>query len=556
MPIPESPSSEDWDSSDSSQVTSPVVVGSNAHSDFSIKDLALTTEYHAELKHYLTSFLEKESIQGPAPKRVASRHKLSKLNHAQYLELARDVYDEMVRRTKHEMEVPFLPVNDQFHPRRNQARQKLATLPEHRFMDLSSDVYHELSRRFPHTGKSKQINDALPPLPPKDDFYAGQPPVHGEWSPDQVVPAKDTIQIDQHYHAYSPLPPEPGSEQHQHHTQQNSHQWADSLDNLIADIDSMVKPYSQNKDELSRQKRNSQLELIQKQHDKEVEELKKRIHELEQVTLESKVDADMRKRYDELDKEHQQLLQDQKQQQESVRKVKKEVRELLSQLDDLSAKYEQMAQEKTRALGLVEQLKGDLTTLQAKHNTLQKHVAAKDARPVSNARMSTMSMPWDDGALKPSVHGIISYKTILQYQTAADEFVKSVRSPERTNVLSSMKTIVVLCKQVAQQVNDSDIGHAERNFVDDDEDEDDTATVSSTRSDKDNDDDDDVSTRKVLRRFRLVRSQYATNLYQLTLACQSYVYGSGLYPLRLLDASLGHLTSAIIELVQLLGVYD
>ncbi len=45
--------------------------------------------------------------------------------------------------------VPFLPVQNDFHPKRNQARQKLATLPVPRFQDLAFDVYTELERRSP-----------------------------------------------------------------------------------------------------------------------------------------------------------------------------------------------------------------------------------------------------------------------------------------------------------------------------------------------------------------------------------------------------------------------
>ncbi|ORX56835.1 hypothetical protein DM01DRAFT_1236454 [Hesseltinella vesiculosa] len=544
MPIPQSPSTDDWDGSDTSQTTSPV--SPNSQNDLTLKELATTKEYRSELKKYLTSFLEKEAIQGPAPKRTASRHKLSKLNHAQYLELARDVYDEMTRRTVHEMEVPFLPVNDIFHPRRNQARQKLATLPEHRFMDLSSDVYHELVRRFPHTVLVKNEND-LPPLPPKDEFYANSSPMQSEWSHDQILPAKDVLQIDQHYHAYSPHPLDPidlPSPQ-----PQQAHQWADSLDNLIADIDSMVKPYSQSKEDLAKRKHSSDIELLQKQHEKEVNELKKRIHELEQTSLESKVEEDMCKRYEALEKEHQQLQLEKRQQFEAVKKVKKEINDILQQLDQLQIKNEKITQEKNEALDLVHQLQTDMKMLEFKHKALRQHIRAAKVESTSTSssdsqRSSALTVPWDYNTLKPSIHGIISYKTVLAYQIHAEEFVKSARSSDRSDIIRPMKSLVSICKDISQQVDDSDIGHAERSHVEVDD------RVLG------NEENEDVSTSKVLERYRSIRRQFATNLYQLVLACQSFAYGSGVYPLNLLDSSLGHLTSVAIELVQLLGVYE
>lgn len=54
-----------------------------------------------------------ESIQGVPTKRITSRRKLSKLNNGQFMELARDVYDEMVRR--HEMKGKVLLVELRSH---------------------------------------------------------------------------------------------------------------------------------------------------------------------------------------------------------------------------------------------------------------------------------------------------------------------------------------------------------------------------------------------------------------------------------------------------------
>lgn len=41
-----------------------------------------------------------ELINGPHPQRVAARQKLTRLSNSQFHELAMDVYDEVVRRTK------------------------------------------------------------------------------------------------------------------------------------------------------------------------------------------------------------------------------------------------------------------------------------------------------------------------------------------------------------------------------------------------------------------------------------------------------------------------
>ncbi|KAJ2158000.1 component of the polarisome, partial [Coemansia sp. RSA 552] len=57
--------------------------------------------------------------------------------------------------------LPFLPVRDHYHPKRNQARQKLATLSRSKFVDLVRDVNDELKRRFPHKAEAAYAYDSM-----------------------------------------------------------------------------------------------------------------------------------------------------------------------------------------------------------------------------------------------------------------------------------------------------------------------------------------------------------------------------------------------------------
>ncbi|KAF8970614.1 hypothetical protein BDZ97DRAFT_1790124 [Flammula alnicola] len=94
---------------------------------------------YAELGSYLASYL----ASVPLNLRSNARSKLTRLMVIQFYELSTDVCDELVRRRVEDIEVPFLPNREEFHPKRNQACGKLATL------DLSSDIYFELGRRYP-----------------------------------------------------------------------------------------------------------------------------------------------------------------------------------------------------------------------------------------------------------------------------------------------------------------------------------------------------------------------------------------------------------------------
>ncbi|KAF9193340.1 component of the polarisome [Haplosporangium sp. Z 767] len=109
--------------------------------------MEIAARHYESLQQYLLAHILKEK-HGVSEQRIAAREKLSRLQQNQLQDLSTDVYDELKRRTD-VVQVPFLAVRDDYHPKRNQARQKLATLPQNRFKDLASDVYVQLERQFP-----------------------------------------------------------------------------------------------------------------------------------------------------------------------------------------------------------------------------------------------------------------------------------------------------------------------------------------------------------------------------------------------------------------------
>ncbi|KAF9994871.1 component of the polarisome [Entomortierella chlamydospora] len=124
-----------------SNPTSPNAAGSSGNV------MEIAARHYEALQKYLLAHILKEK-HGVSEQRIAAREKLSRLLQNQLQDLSTDVYDELRRRTDG-LQVPFLAVRDDFHPKRNQARQKLATLPQNRFKDLASDVYVQLERQFP-----------------------------------------------------------------------------------------------------------------------------------------------------------------------------------------------------------------------------------------------------------------------------------------------------------------------------------------------------------------------------------------------------------------------
>ncbi|KAJ3055625.1 component of the polarisome [Rhizophlyctis rosea] len=102
--------------------------------------------HYALLRDFLAQYLQQQiGTMG----RTSAKEKLARLSQQQLTELSQDVHDETRRRLQDPPEVPFLTVRTDFTPKRNQARQKLATLQIGRFMELASEVFFELERRYP-----------------------------------------------------------------------------------------------------------------------------------------------------------------------------------------------------------------------------------------------------------------------------------------------------------------------------------------------------------------------------------------------------------------------
>ncbi|XP_037275442.2 ARF GTPase-activating protein GIT1 isoform X1 [Rhipicephalus microplus] len=96
----------------------------------------------------------------------AAKQKLQSLPERLFVELARDLYDEVDRReceavwlgaNLDRQAVPFLPVSPELSSTRNQARQKLARLTAREFATLLIDVLSEAKRR--HVGTKQPVSE-------------------------------------------------------------------------------------------------------------------------------------------------------------------------------------------------------------------------------------------------------------------------------------------------------------------------------------------------------------------------------------------------------------
>lgn len=493
-----------------SSATYSVTSSSSRQTNISVQESSARV-YFLELEKYLTSMLNKEAAEGVPAQRTAARQKLSKLNNLQFHELATDVYDELIRRNV-DSHKSFLPLREDFHPRRNQARQKLATLPSTRFKDLASDVYHELKRRYPQV---VVVEEQIPPVPQHAKSIDAK--AHPSQSTN-IVPVKGTISVENLEYSDD-----------EGHIGNNENM--QSLDSLMADLGNMVKTPRPDKPAADS---NRDLENMKYEYELKISSMAKRIRMLE-LSMDSQDknnpdtgkngDRDRQNRmkqiqeeYKELDDRYIQLSKEHKEQQEAVREVKAEIKQLIDELKNLSSKNETLRIQNETAESTIRSLTEETKVWKTKYESINMELRSFKVKSVHLDHQDLSK----EYFLKPTANGAIGHQFIIEYQTAIDELMKSSRSSKPTDVLLSMRTIVMACKSITTEVEDYEV----------------KVGLSAANQ---------ASLYEIKKRF-------SNELSNLLAAAKVYAGGMGISPVSLVDAAAGSLTVTIVELVKLLGM--
>ncbi|KAI9247869.1 hypothetical protein BY458DRAFT_526835 [Sporodiniella umbellata] len=472
--------------------TYSVTSATSRHTASSLQQESSAKIYFVELQNYLAPILAKELAEGVPNVRAAARQKLSRLNNLQFHELATDVYDELIRRND-DSHRSYLSIREEFHPRRNQARQKLSTLPISRFRDLASDVYHELERRYPHILLAEQ----MPPMPQSIDAQA-QPS-----QSTHIVPVKGMISVEN----VGYIDDEPRSPpQHQPR--------ADNLDSLMTDLGNMVKPSrSENTPEMNRNQ--SEMENMRYEYEMKISAMAKRIRMLEETGADAKQygrQGDNKQ----IEEKYNRLLAEHNEQQTAVQEVKSEIRLLIDELKSLSEKNESLRLDKEKSDAAVLALTEESKRWKTKYESINMELR--------NYKVKSIQFDISDVSklIKPTPKGAVGHSCIIEYQTAIDELMKASRSTKPTDILITVRSIVMACKSITVEVEEYEV------------------KTGLSEPDK-------------LCLYD-IKKKFSTSLSSLLSAATSFANGIGITPVSLLDAAAVTLTTTIVDLVKLLGM--
>ncbi|CAG8677002.1 13323_t:CDS:2, partial [Acaulospora colombiana] len=126
-----------------------------------------------------------------------------------------------------------------------------------------------------------------------------------------------------------------------------------------------------------------------------------------------------------------------------------------------------------------------------------------------------------DNSLAPTPDGAINESKIVSYQVAIDDLLRAGRSDVSADVLIAMKSIVIACKGITEDVD----AHEQ--------------IKASLMKAEDRD------------KIQALKNKLSATLTNLMTAAKNHATGYGISPVSLLDAAASHLTASVVDLVKL-----
>ncbi|CAG8615166.1 4062_t:CDS:2, partial [Cetraspora pellucida] len=126
----------------------------------------------------------------------------------------------------------------------------------------------------------------------------------------------------------------------------------------------------------------------------------------------------------------------------------------------------------------------------------------------------------NDSSLTPTPDGAIDESKIVAYQVAIDDLLRAGRSDVSANVLVAMKSIVIACKGITEEVDTYEQRKGSSMKAEDKE------------------------------KLSNLKTKFSATLTNLMGAAKNHATGYGISPVSLLDAAASHLTASVVEMVK------
>lgn len=222
-------------------------------------------------------------------------------------------------------------------------------------------------------------------------------------------------------------------------------------------------------------------------------------------------------RFESLDKSHQALLVDLRQQQIVTNEVKQEAAVFLEEMRALSAHSNQSCEREEILLNQVHKLEDQLKQWKSRYSRAKSQV--------QTLRSSSLGLP----VQKPDMtqlggfieqDGMVNGLHVTRFQVAIDELLRAARGGEPCSVLAQVKSVVIAVRSISQ-----DLGEVPS--------------------------DGDGEVQKIVK----LKAKISATANNLITASKNFAISKGLSPVSLLDAAASHLTAAVVGLIHIVKIH-
>ncbi|KAI4247309.1 MAG: hypothetical protein L6R42_009684, partial [Xanthoria sp. 1 TBL-2021] len=220
-------------------------------------------------------------------------------------------------------------------------------------------------------------------------------------------------------------------------------------------------------------------------------------------------------RYEGLNKAHQDLQAELRQQQMTTREVKQEAAGFLNEMKMLSERSQQTFEREESLTHEVHRLEEQVNEWKARYARAKAQLRSLRTSSAPFGQTDFQQLAKSGGLLQDN--GLVEDSHVIEYQVAIDELLRSARTSEPESLLPQVRQVVIAVRQISQDVGDS-------------------------------------SRQETHDATSKLKSKVSATANNLITASKNFAASKGLSPVSLLDAAASHLSTAMVELVRVVKV--
>ncbi|KAL8656432.1 MAG: hypothetical protein Q9226_002670 [Calogaya cf. arnoldii] len=216
-------------------------------------------------------------------------------------------------------------------------------------------------------------------------------------------------------------------------------------------------------------------------------------------------------RYEGLNKAHQDIQAELRQQQMTTREVKQEAAGFLNEMKMLSEQSQLTSEREENLARQVHRLEEQVNEWKSRYARAKAQLRSLRTSSAPFGQTDFQQLAQSGGLLQEN--GLVGDRHVIEYQVAVDELLRSARTSDPDSLLPYVRQVVIAVRQISQEVGGSSKQETSK-----------------------------------------LKSKVSATANNLITASKNFAASKGLSPVSLLDAAASHLSTAMVELIRVVKV--